>query len=39
MTPPDEVAAAIDAFREAQDQAKHFEGEATIQKNIVLNLF
>jgi hypothetical protein len=37
MTPPVHVAEAIDAFREAQDQAKHFEGEATIQKNIVLN--
>jgi hypothetical protein len=37
LSPPAEVAAAIDAFREAQDQAKHFEGEATIQKNIVLN--
>lgn len=36
LTPPADVAAAIDAFREAQDQAKHFEGEATIQKNIVL---
>lgn len=37
LSPPEEVASAIDAFREAQDQAKHFEGEATIQKNIILN--
>lgn len=36
MTPPPEVARAIDLFREAQDQAKHFEGEATIHKNVVL---
>ncbi len=36
MTPPDNVAEAIDAFRECQDQAKHFEGEATIHKNIIL---
>jgi len=37
ISPPAEVAAAIDAFREAQDQAKHFEGEATIHKNTILN--
>ncbi|MGE4133770.1 MAG: hypothetical protein AB7F86_19185 [Bdellovibrionales bacterium] len=36
LTPPTEVAEAIDAFREAQDQAKHFEGEATIHKNTIL---
>lgn len=36
LTPPEEVAEAIDAFREAQDQMKHFEGEATIHKNTVL---
>jgi len=36
LTPPAEVAEAIDAFREAQDQAKHFEGEATIHKNTIL---
>lgn len=36
LTPPPEVAEAIDAFREAQDQAKHFEGEATIHKNTIL---
>ena len=36
LSPPPEVAEAIDAFRECQDQAKHFEGEATIHKNVVL---
>jgi hypothetical protein len=36
LTPPTEIAQAIDAFREAQDQAKHFEGEATIHKNAIL---
>lgn len=37
LSPPKEVAEAIDAFRECQDQAKHFEGEATIHKNVVLS--
>lgn len=37
ISPPKEVAEAIDAFRECQDQAKHFEGEATIHKNTVLS--
>lgn len=37
ITPPGEVAQAIDAFREAQDQARHFEGEATVQKDLILN--
>jgi hypothetical protein len=36
ISPPAAVAEAIDAFREAQDQAKHFEGEATIHKNTIL---
>jgi hypothetical protein len=36
LSPPSEIAQAIDAFREAQDQAKHFEGEATIYKNQIL---
>jgi hypothetical protein len=36
LSPPPEVAEAIDAFREAQDQAKHFEGEATIHKDTIL---
>lgn len=33
---PDAVKQAIDQFREFQEQAKHFEGEATVQKDIVL---
>lgn len=37
ISPPQEIAEAIDAFREAQDQAKHFEGEATIHKNTILS--
>lgn len=37
LTPPEEVARAIDSFREAQDQMKHFEGEMTIQKDVILN--
>jgi hypothetical protein len=37
LTPPGEIAQAIDAFREAQDQMKHFEGEMTIQKDVILN--
>lgn len=36
ITPPPEVKEAIDNFREAQDQAKHFEGEATIHKDTIL---
>jgi hypothetical protein len=36
ISPPKEIAKAIDSFREAQDQAKHFEGEATIFKNEIL---
>jgi hypothetical protein len=36
LSPPQEVAEAIDAFRDCQDQAKHFEGEAAIHKNIIL---
>lgn len=35
ITPPDDIARAIDAFRDAQEQAKHFEGEATIQKDFI----
>lgn len=34
---PPEIAEAVDAFREAQDQAKYFEGEATVHKNTVLS--
>ncbi|MEO5968740.1 MAG: hypothetical protein ABIQ95_02335 [Bdellovibrionia bacterium] len=37
ITPPKEVAKAIDSFRECQDQAKHFEGEATIHKDLIMN--
>ena len=37
LSPPKEIAQAIDQFRECQDQAKHFEGEATIHKNTILN--
>ncbi|MBI2711920.1 MAG: hypothetical protein HYX41_03500 [Bdellovibrio sp.] len=36
LTPPDEVAQAIDAFREAQDQYKHYEGEMTLHKDQIL---
>jgi hypothetical protein len=35
ITPPEEIAQAIDQFREAQEQAKHFEAEATIQKDAI----
>jgi hypothetical protein len=34
---PAEVATAIDGFREAMEQAKHFEGEATLHKETVLS--
>lgn len=37
VTPPAEIAQAIDEFRECQDQAKHFEGEATIHKDLILS--
>ncbi len=37
LTPPEEVAEAIDAFRECQEQAKHFEGEATVHKDAILD--
>mgnify|MGYP003331486855 CR=1 FL=1 len=36
MTPPEDIAQAIDAFRECQDQAKHFEGESTVHKDAIL---
>jgi hypothetical protein len=35
ITPPQEIADAIDAFRDAQEQAKHFEGEMTVQKDAI----
>ncbi len=37
LTPPEEIAKAIDSFRECQDQAKHYEGEATIHKDVIMN--
>jgi hypothetical protein len=37
VTPPKEVARHIDEFRSAQEQAKHFEGEATIHKDAILD--
>ena len=37
IAPPEEVKEAIDAFRECQDQAKHFEGEATVHKDRILS--
>ena len=36
LTPPESVAQAVDQFREFQEQAKHFEGEATVQKDLIL---
>lgn len=37
LTAPADVSEAVDAFRSAQDQAKFFEGEATVHKNTILN--
>ena len=37
VTPPPEVARAIDAFRDAQDQYKHFEGEMMIFKDQIIS--
>ena len=37
LSPPHEIKEAIDNFREKQEQAKHYEGEATIYKDSVLN--
>ena len=34
---PEEVREAIEAFRECQEQAKHFEGEATMHKDVVMS--
>lgn len=36
LTPPAEVAKAIDQFRAAQEQYKHFEGEMTIYKDQIM---
>lgn len=35
IDPPAEIARAIDEFRDAQEQAKHFEAEANIQKDAI----
>lgn len=35
VTPPRDVAEAIDHFRDFQEQARHFEGEATVHKDRV----
>src|SRR5215218_3243556 len=35
ITPPEEIARAIDEFRDAQEQAKHFEAEATLHKDAI----
>ena len=37
LTPPEEIMEVIDEFRDKQEQAKHFEGEATIYKDKILN--
>src|SRR5579885_3134133 len=37
ITPPEEISREIDALREAQDQMKHFEGEMTIHKDVIVN--
>lgn len=34
---PDNIADAVDAYREAQDKVKHFEGEAAIYKDTILS--
>jgi hypothetical protein len=33
---PEEIAESVDKFRECQEQARHFEGEATIYKDRIL---
>jgi len=35
ISPPEEISQAIDAFRDAQEQAKHFEAEANVQKDAI----
>ncbi len=37
VTPPAKIAKAIDSFREAQDQCKHYEGEMTIYKDEIVS--
>lgn len=36
VTPPAEIQRAVDLFRENQEQAKHFEGEATVYKDRIV---
>ena len=36
LTPSQEIMEHIDAFREAQEQAKHYEAEATIHKDAIM---
>ncbi|MBI2601463.1 MAG: hypothetical protein HYW48_00255 [Deltaproteobacteria bacterium] len=36
LTPSTEIRKAIDLFRDYQEQAKHFEGEATVYKDKIL---
>lgn len=36
VTPPAEVQRAVDMFRENQEQARHFEGEATVYKDRIV---
>lgn len=36
IVPPDEIKSAIDSYRAAQDQAKHYEGEATVYKDTII---
>ena len=33
---PDDIASAVDSYREAQDKVKHFEGEAAMYKDTIL---
>ncbi len=37
VTPPQDIREAIDSFRECQEQAKHYEGEATVHKDKVMD--
>lgn len=34
---PEDIAQAIESFRECQEQAQHFEGEAVVFKNKIMN--
>ena len=37
LAPPKDIKEAIDAFREAQEQARHFEGETVVYKDQILD--